>query len=67
MNQKIIMYTTIMQTVEYDKGVSEGIIRGIRKGQENFDSLAVKETQLEKQTVDMLKTLEEEQSLKDEK
>ena len=44
MNQKIIMYTTIMQTVEYDKGVSEGIIQGIRKGEENFDSLAVKET-----------------------
>ena len=33
MNQKIIMYTTIMQTVEYDKGISDGIIQGIRKGE----------------------------------
>ncbi len=32
MNQKTIMYTSIMQTVEYDKGTSEGIIQGIRKG-----------------------------------
>ena len=54
MNQKIIMYTTIMQTVEHDKGISDGIINGIRRGEENFDSLAVKESTLEKQTLEML-------------
>jgi membrane protein insertase Oxa1/YidC/SpoIIIJ len=32
MNQKILLYTSIMQSVEYDKGTSEGIIQGIRKG-----------------------------------
>ena len=32
MNQKIILYSSIMQRVEYDKGTSEGIIQGIRKG-----------------------------------
>lgn len=31
-NQKIVLYTSIMQTVEYDKGTSDGIIQGIRKG-----------------------------------
>jgi hypothetical protein len=41
MNQKIIMYTTIMQTVEYDKGYSDGIILGIKKGEENLSSQAV--------------------------
>lgn len=43
MNQKIILYGSIMQSVEYDKGISEGIIQAIRKGEENFDSLAIKE------------------------
>jgi hypothetical protein len=33
MNQKIILYGSIMQTVEYDKGTSEGIIQAIRKGE----------------------------------
>ena len=42
MNQKTILYTSIMQQVEYDKGTSEGIIQGIRKGEENFDALAIK-------------------------
>lgn len=32
MNQKIVLYNSVLQTVEYDKGTSEGIIQGIRKG-----------------------------------
>jgi len=43
MNQKIILYNYILQTVEYDKGTSQGIIEGIKKGEENFDSLAIAE------------------------
>ncbi len=46
-----------MQVAEYDKGTSEGIIKAIKKGEENFDSLAIKEIQLEKQTLKMLKDL----------
>lgn len=61
MNQKILLYTSIMQSAEYDKGTSEGIIQGIKRGEENFDSLAVKEEELEKQTLEMLKQLEAEE------
>lgn len=50
MNQKIILYTTVMQTAEYDKGTSDSIIQAIRKGEENFDALAIKEEELVKQT-----------------
>jgi predicted transcriptional regulator len=46
MNQKIIFYNYVMQTAEYDKGTSENIVQAIRKGEENFDSLAIKEVDL---------------------
>ena len=58
MNQKIVLYNSILQTVEYDKGTSEGIVEAIKKGEENFGSLAIQEAVLEKQTLDMLKKLE---------
>jgi predicted transcriptional regulator len=43
MNQKIILYNSILQSVEYDKGTSKSIIQAITKGEENFDSLAISE------------------------
>jgi hypothetical protein len=33
MNQKIILYNSILQTAEYDKGTSEGIIEAIKRGE----------------------------------
>ena len=66
MNQKIILYASIMQTVEYDKGTSEAIIQAIRKGEENFDSLAIKETELERQTLEMLQKLKKDEEEEEE-
>lgn len=44
-------------TAEYDKGTSDGIIQAIRKGEENFDSQAIQEDVIEKQTLEMLQNL----------
>jgi membrane protein insertase Oxa1/YidC/SpoIIIJ len=57
MNQKIVLYNSILQSAEYDKGTSESIIEAIKKGEENFDSLAIKEEVLVAQTQEMLKQL----------
>lgn len=39
MNPKIVLYNSILRTVEYDKGISESVIEAIKKGEENFGAL----------------------------
>ena len=41
MNQKIVLYNQILMTVEYDKEMSEGMIKAIRKGNENFGGMGI--------------------------
>lgn len=57
MNQKTVLYNSVLMTAEYDKGTSDGIIQAIRKGEENFDSQAIQEDVIEKQTLEMLQNL----------
>ena len=60
MNQKIVLYNQILMTVEYDKGMSEGMVRAIRRGEENWGGMGIGEKELVRQTEEMLKKLEEE-------
>lgn len=61
MNQKILHYNIMLNTVEYDKGTSDSIIEAIKTGEEAIKEKGIQEKVLLEQTQKMIEKLNKEQ------